>query len=138
LYKSPGYLIALFSSATTKSFGNDMTAIKTAQMINDLFKEHNKKFRDKIDYGMALNLGELIMSKEEGGKVMFTNLGNTVALTKKVADLAKEEVLMSMKMNTRVSSKVKTEKENRQGMDVHDFLNREKDREKAKKDEPKK
>ena len=44
---------------------------------NFIMKEHNKKFSDKIDFGIGINSGEII-NKMEDGKLKFTALGNFI------------------------------------------------------------
>lgn len=131
VYETSDYLIGIFSPVTTKTFGNELIAVKISRQINEILKEHNRKFKDKIDYGISLNSGELIVRKE-GGMVRFTSIGNTISLARKIADLANGEVLLSENLQKRVISQIRTEKEARSGINVYhikDIINRQKHKE---------
>jgi hypothetical protein len=118
LYKTSDFLIGLFPSLTTKTFKNEMIAIKVARKINELLKEHNNKSEVKIEYGISLNSGPLILRKEQE-KIKFTGLGNTLSLAKKISNLAREEVLMSDDMYNKTMSEVRADKETREGLNIY-------------------
>jgi len=118
IYETSDYIIGIFSPATTKTFKNEMLVVKLGGEISEVLKKHNRKFKQKIDYGISLNSGDLIV-KDEKNKLKFTGLGNVMNLAKKIASLAKEEILMSDFMQKRIMSEIKTDKEIRQGVNVH-------------------
>jgi hypothetical protein len=118
IYETSDYIIAIFSSATTKTFDNEMLAVKVSRQINSILKEHNKRSKERISYGISLNSGELILKKDVD-KLRFTNVGNTLILSKRIADLARNEVLVSEDLKKRVAAEVKTDKEIREGIEVH-------------------
>ncbi len=118
IYETGDYIIGIFSSATTKTFDNEMLAVKIARQVNELLKEHNRKFREKMVYGISLNSGELIVKKEKDG-LRFTSIGSTINLAKKIAEIADSEVLLSEPLQQRVMSQIKSEKEVRQGVNVY-------------------
>lgn len=100
----------IFTASTTKTFKNDLAAIKTASAIASHLNEHNKRFKDKIEYGVGINSGEIVV-KIEQGKLKFTPLGNTVNLARRVADSADKTVLLTGNVNKKVSNEVKTLKQ---------------------------
>ncbi|MBU1136061.1 MAG: hypothetical protein KJ559_00955, partial [Nanoarchaeota archaeon] len=118
IYQTPRYYIIIFSSLTTKTFGNKMTGVRVAKQIEILLKEYNKKFKEKINYGISVNSGELVLKKEQN-KIKFTSIGNTLNLSKKIAEMSNQEVLMSERIHKELISGVKAEKENRNGIDVY-------------------
>jgi len=118
IYETSDYIIGVFSSPTTKTFENDLQAVKISRKIEEILKEHNKKMRQKISYGISLNSGELIL-KKEADKLKFTGIGNTLSLAKRIAEIAKEEVLLSDSMQKKVMNEVKTEREIRFGLNVY-------------------
>jgi hypothetical protein len=109
LYKAGDNLVGLFVPSLTKTFKNDVTAVRVAGEIAEHISMHNKKFKEKIEFGIGVNSGE-IATKIESGKLKFTSLGNTLNLAKKIAEQAGNSVLISDATNRRVSSDVKTEK----------------------------
>lgn len=109
LYQTGENIIGIFAPSLTKSFRNDLTAVKVASEIASSLNEHNRKFKEKIDFGMGIHSGE-IASKIENEKLKFTALGNTLNMAKRIADSAKNDVLLSKNSNNKVSGEVKTDK----------------------------
>jgi len=122
VYETSDYIFGIFSSLTTKTFNNEMLIVKTSKQINDILNEHNKKFKEKIFYGISINFGDLIL-KKEANKLKFTSVGNTINLAKRIASLSNEEILMSEPLQNRIMSEVKVEKEVRDGINVYHIKN---------------
>jgi len=118
IYEISDYLIIIFSPQITKTFKNHISAIKLAQKIEEILDNHNKKFKEKINYGISLNSGELIV-KNEKGKLKFTNVGNTLSLSKKISEISNNEILMSKPFYEKARSEVKAKKEVRKGIEVY-------------------
>ncbi len=146
IYETSDFLIGIFSSPTTKTFQNEMIAIRVSNSVENILKEHNRKMRQKLDFGISLNAGELIVQKDID-KIKFASMGKTIPLAKKIAELSRGEVLLSEEMQKKVMSGIKTEKEMRAGMNlykikeisdrgqhdkfIHGFLERERQRQKT-------
>jgi hypothetical protein len=104
-----GYSYGLiFSPVVTKSFKNEKDAVNAAMAIDSELKEANRKFKDKIEYGIGINSGEVI-SNVEGVVLQFTNIGKTIPLVKKIAEISNQEVLISENVH-RKTEEVKVEK----------------------------
>ncbi len=108
-YESGDSIIGIFAPSVTKTFRNDLTAVKVASEIAAYLNEHNKKFTQKINFGIGINSGDIV-SKLANGKLMFTALGNMLNLARKISDKAEKDVLLSQAVNNRVMHEVKTEK----------------------------
>jgi len=108
-YNSGNQILLIFSPLLTKTFKNQDAAIKIAMDIEELFKDHNRKFRNNnIMYGIGVNSGDII--NQLAGKVLqFTNMGKTVSHTKRIAELANEGVLLSKDIHEKTPN-VKAEK----------------------------
>jgi len=109
LYQSGDSIVGIFTPSMTKTFKNDLTAVKVASEIAASLNEHNRKFKEKIDFGIGINSGDIAV-KFEGGKLKFTALGNTLNTAKRIAESARNDVLLSKSTNSRVSNEVKTDK----------------------------
>lgn len=107
IYKTEDYTIGLFLPSITKSFENEMLAIKTAKTINERLKDYNLKFSQKINFGIGVNLGEIII-KRENEKILFNALGSTLSNAKKIADISSSEILLGEEVQRKIGSKVKT------------------------------
>lgn len=102
-------VIAILSPLLTKTFKNEETAVKIAQEIEGVLKEHNKRFKDKIIFGIGVNSGELINTVEDN-VLKFTSIEKTIPLAKKIAELSDGEVLLSTAVHTKTMNSVKAEK----------------------------
>ncbi|MBU3912971.1 MAG: hypothetical protein KKB21_05455 [Nanoarchaeota archaeon] len=100
----------IFVPSTTRTFKNDLTAVRVATEIAAHLNEHNSKLKDKIEYGIGINSGELAV-KIIDGKLRFTPLGNTTTLAKRVADSADKTVLLTANTNRKIVNDVKTLKQ---------------------------
>jgi len=101
--------IVIFSPLITRTTKNTEIAVKVAQKIKKILEEHNGKFKEKINYGISINSGEIIARKEKD-KLKFTNVGNTINLAKKIADIADKELLLSENAHDKSRVNVKVEK----------------------------
>jgi len=108
-YKSGDYVFSLLTPLVTKTFKNQVPAVKLALDLQNNLREYNKKFTDKIDFGISVHRGEMV-NRLDQGKLKFTSLGNTLSTAKKIADVANSEVLLSKELHEKTIPQVKTEK----------------------------
>jgi hypothetical protein len=118
-YKSNEYLFLIFSPSITKSFKNDKGAVEIAQYAEKHLKQHNEKFKQKIDFGISVNHGDIIAKYDkEKHTLHFSSLGNSLGASKKIADFAERQVLLSKSTNEKLLSDVKTEKLTKKGIEI--------------------
>jgi hypothetical protein len=110
VYNDGQYKIAVFTKNLTGQDNNDMIALKLLQEVIGVFGEHNKKMRDKIEFGCGLHRGELISQNKEG-KFSFTAIGNLIPTTKRIAQGSNREILLSGEFYKNVMGNVKAEKD---------------------------
>ena len=72
-------------------------------------REHNKKFQDKIQFGIAINSGEII-NKVEDKKLKFTALGNFIPTAKRLAESSDGQILVTKQSYERGIAELKVEK----------------------------
>jgi hypothetical protein len=94
VYEHGEYVIGVLSPLATKSFKNEVDGSKAAEDMCNFLLDYNKKFKEPIEFGIGVNSGEIINEIKEG-KLLFTALGNTLVLGKKLAEYSKEDVLLS-------------------------------------------
>jgi len=109
VYEQGEFIFAIFSPLMTRTMSNELVAINAAQNISNSLNEHNKKFREIIDFGIAVNSGEII-NKVENGKLKFTALGNFLVGVKRLAESSNKQVLMSKESSQRAGQQVKVDK----------------------------
>lgn len=109
IYVDGNYRVLLFAPSLTKIQDNSLIAVTAAKSIEKELKEYNSKFKDKIDFGIGINNGEII-SETNMGKFKFATKGNIIPLAKKIAAQSNSEVFLSDSMHQRSISTVKSQK----------------------------
>jgi hypothetical protein len=109
IYKKGEYIFGIFSASLTKSAKNEVIAAKSSAVIKDRIRNHNKKFLDKIEFGIAIHSGESI-NKIENGHLRFTALGTLIPSAKRLAETSNEEVLITKEAYTAAGNEIKVEK----------------------------
>jgi len=106
IYRNEDFIVGIFAPSETKTFDNELSALKTAEEIAKRLKEHNSKFTHKINFGIGLNSGD-VAAKKENGKLLFTPLGSSMIIAKRIAEIADKKVLLSEDAHKKLTSKVK-------------------------------
>ena len=118
VYESNDTIFFILAPEKTKTFKNEKTALNIAKKAKEILVNHNKLFQQKISFGISLNQGPMIV-KQEKEILKFMSLGTLMANTKKIAGLAKEDVLLSEKMNDKLISHLKTSKQEKDNLSVY-------------------
>lgn len=85
-----------------------LNAVDLARNCLLAFDKYNKKFSPKVEHGIGINEGELII--ERTPQFRYMNTGNTLPLARRLADSAKNEILLSDSVHDATRSKVRAEK----------------------------
>ncbi|MEK6859719.1 MAG: adenylate/guanylate cyclase domain-containing protein [Nanoarchaeota archaeon] len=112
-------VIGIFSPLATKNPNNEADAARAAEQILSGLNEHNKKFIEKIKFGIGINSGDILNEIKEG-KLKFTAFGNTIILAKKLAEISHERVLISKEAYERGISEIKAEKVRVSGIETYE------------------
>lgn len=99
----------VFAPIMTRESDNSLRAVKIAKLIKEEFDSHNKKYAQKINYGLGVHEGEMIVELNQGD-LKFNALGNSLSYAKKMADSANEEIYLSNPIHALTRAKVKVEK----------------------------
>lgn len=98
-----------FLSGITGEKDNNLRAIKAAQRIERDLQEHNRRYSQKIKFGIGVHDGELIVETSPG-KSNFTSSGTTLLQAKRIADRSNGQALISEAVRKKTLSSVKVEK----------------------------
>lgn len=109
VYEQGDFIFVIFSPLMTNTNKNEVEATKSAQKISNILNEHNKKFKEKIEYGIGINSGEII-NKIEDKKLKFTALGNFIISAKRLAGISNKQVLVTKNSYEKGISEIKAEK----------------------------
>lgn len=118
IYNSNGAMFILLAPSRTRTSNNESKLLEISNRTKDILKDHNKKFKKKIDFGIALNYGTIV-TKEENGILKFMVLGTFSTSAKKVALRANEDICLLDEFRKRLPPSVRTEPKEVGGMKVH-------------------
>ena len=118
VYETNDTLFFILSPVKTKTFKNEETALKLAQIIESALKEHNKIFKQKVDFGISLDYGEII-AKPEKGALKFMGLGMLITNSKKISSISDKEILLDEKIKERLAHNLKTEMHKESGVEYY-------------------
>lgn len=88
------YVFIIFSPIVTKTYANEILASKVAFALWKALNEYNKKSKEKIEFNIGVNSGDIIASKNKD-KLEYTGVGNVVSLAKRISDSDSGKILIS-------------------------------------------
>jgi len=110
VYENNENLFFIFAPVNTKTFSNERTAIDIAQKIESALTEGNRLYKDKIEFGIGANYGTIVAKKDKG-ILQFMSMGTLITTAKKTANASKGEILLGEKINDKLRTELRTEKE---------------------------
>ena len=117
-YENQEYLFFIFAPIITRTFKNEKKAVEVAQEIKKILTERNKILRNKLEFGISLNNGDII-GKKESEILKFMSFGNLITSAKKISSISNEEIYLTKEIKERLMSDVKTERKEIQGIEVY-------------------
>jgi hypothetical protein len=109
VYVNGDFRIIVFAPKLTGERDNTLKAIRIAQSMERILNDFNRRAHEKIEFGIGINFGDLIVGTKEG-RFKFMSTDNTISIAKNVAQVANNEALISEKLHRVTAGKVKTEK----------------------------
>ncbi len=119
VYEQDNFIYIVFSPLMTRTNKNEVEAAKAAEKIIGIINEHNKKFREKIDFGIGITSGEII-NRVENKKLKFTALSNFIVVGKRLASISDKQILVTKKTYEKGISEIKAEKVKTDAGDVYE------------------
>jgi len=108
VYQNGSFLFFIFAPAITKTFKNQKAGVLILQKVKKILDEHNKKFKQRIEFGISLNYGTII-TKVEPKNIKFMSLGTLMIESKKFSGHSEGEIIVSEKLIHNMEEKVKGE-----------------------------
>jgi len=108
VYGNNENIFFVFAPSRTKTFKNEMPLIEFADKALLILKEHNKKFKKLIHYGLSLNYGTIVVTEDQTG-LRFASMGTFMTVSKKIAMRSKGQIYLSGEFKKRLGKDVKTE-----------------------------
>jgi len=122
VYEQGDFIYIIYSPLMTRTFKNEVEAARAAEKIKIVLQEHNKKFKDKIEFGIGINSGQII-NKIEDKKLKFTALGNLMSSAKRLAESSNEQILVTKEAYESGISEIKADKKEIKGSEVYEVRN---------------
>ncbi|MCK5043967.1 hypothetical protein KAR52_03140 [Candidatus Pacearchaeota archaeon] len=117
-YENQNNFFFIVAPVKTRTFKNEVIALKIVQKIEEIIANHNKLFKQRMDFGISLNYGAII-AKQEKDSLKFMSMGTLITLAKKISSLSNGEILLSEKIKERLMSDIKTEKVEKDGVEIY-------------------
>ncbi len=117
VYENNENIFFIFAPIATRTFQNEKAAVKLSKDIKNVLENHNRTAKQKIDFGIAINYGEII-AKKEGGKLYFMGVKNLFSRAKKISSLSNKEILINKDVRNRIGSDIKSEKKEFENKDL--------------------
>ncbi len=109
VYSEGDYRLVVLSPLLTKQQDNTDKAIKIANIIEKNLQEFNAKKLKKIDYGIGISLGNLIVDNKDN-KFKFVSADNSIVSVKNISQFANNGILISESFHRKTIGKVKANK----------------------------
>ena len=106
-YENQDSLFFVFAPIKTKTFKNETTALKIAQGIKNSLTEQNRLFKQKINFGISINNGQIII-KKEGESTKFMSMGKFIGNSKRLASFG-EDITFSKEVAEALKTEIKAE-----------------------------
>lgn len=103
------YIFIIFNPLVTRTYGNESLAVKCGMNVLEELKTYNKKFRDKIEFGIGVHAGDMVAARENG-RLKYTGIGNTISLAKRMSDTDSAKVVVSESVRKKLLRNLKASK----------------------------
>jgi len=122
IYQNNHNFFFIFAPEKTRTFRNQETALDIAKEIAEIMENHNKLFKNKIEYGISVDEGDVILGQEKG-EVKFTAVNSLIINLKKMSSTANKQIILSEKVRNDLASRIKADRV--PGDKVHAYVLRE-------------
>ncbi len=109
IYSDGEYRIIILAPVLSREKEIPLAAVELARAVEKSLTAHNKRHHTKINFGIAVNEGTLIV-EFKNGKFRFMSMNNLISATKRMSSLSEGDVLMSESLHRKLVGKIKTQK----------------------------
>ncbi len=109
IYSEGSFKIAVLTPSNAKDSNIYVDGVRIAEQVERIINEYNKRSAQKVEFGVALNFGELIHESADG-KFKFVSPDNSLGQAKKLSMFSNKEVILSEKAHAKTVGKIKTAK----------------------------
>lgn len=110
IYSDGNFRVVVLAPALTKGKEVTVKGISVAENLGRRIGEYNKRAKIAVDFGIGVNIGDLIVESTGADKFRFISLDNTISAAKRVSQDADSEVLLSEKARRKSAGKIRVTK----------------------------
>ena len=116
-YETQDNIFFILSPTRTKTFKNEANALEIAEQAVKEITNHNKLFKQLIEFGISLSHGHIITKENPEDKTLhFMSMGNLIASSKKLSTVSSGKILISGEMKHRLKDKASFQEHKHPGM----------------------
>jgi hypothetical protein len=117
IYETQDNIFFILSPTRTKTFKNEANALEIAEQAVKEITNHNKLFKQLIEFGISLNQGHIVTKENPEDKTLhFMSMGNLIASSKKLSTVSSGKILISNEMKHRLKDKASFQEHKHPGM----------------------
>ena len=114
-----GNILFILAPVLTKTFKNEVDAITIAKKLFEILEKYNKLAKQKIDFGISLNSGDIVVKRETKTFFKFATFGNLMNTLRKIAAISEGMLLLGEDIKNKVFSEMSVEKHIKDGLSVY-------------------
>ncbi len=118
-HENNGTFLFIFAPVKTKTFDNEKAAMDLAKKIKDTLDHHNRYFKQRIDYGLAINKGTIVAKPEGRNSLQFSSLGTFANVARRIAGISNGEILLGESVKDKLMKDVAMEKHSSEGLNYY-------------------
>ena len=120
VYENNNFIFFILAPIQTKTFKNESTALNIAQKMEKTLANHNRMFKQRIDFGISMSYGTIVAKHDTNNNVLkFMSMGNLMTMAKKTSSVSNSEILLDEKIHEKLRSEVKAIKNHKSGINVY-------------------
>jgi len=108
VYNNKENIFFILAPSRTKTFKNEMNLVEFSDKAGKILKEHNRKFKKLIHYGISLNYGTIVVAEGKAG-LKFASMGTFMTTAKKISMRSRGHIYLASDFKKRLGKEVKTE-----------------------------
>ncbi len=117
IYENQENIFIILSPTKTKTFKNQETALEIAENTIKEITNHNKLFKQLIEFGISLNCGNIITKENPSDKTThFMSMGNLIAFSKKLSTISNGKILISEEIKEKMKNIAKFQEHKHPGI----------------------
>lgn len=121
IYESKGNIFFIIPPTKTKSYQNEIPAINVMKFAQKLLNAHNKKFKQKISFGLSLNYGTIVTNETENN-FRFMTMGTLITDTRKLSRMSTGQIIIGEKFNEKIKDKIKVQRIENEEIKAYEFI----------------